>query len=415
MLIRRGIFFNILLAFAIFALGLGLAMGIAGYFSARVLSMDFLAKRSSLLLTALLQAERHALSGKDEPQDTRELIATLNLDFLVGKEVDAAYARLADGIHLVDNGESYVYIQHIDGVPYVISGSISAKESIQQNIGFMFLLCGASGLLVAILLSIFLAALLSRPLRSLARTLEASDPAKPCDLPQASRSDEIGLLARAIANYQQDAASHIEREKLFAGAASHELRTPLTVLGQGLEILEARSSGDKQAEGLILRLKKTTDNMTGVVASLLALARGEKQELASIDPGQILKETLENLCMKDEQGRADQNERNFELATANFKLRINTEITQVKGSRELAATVFRNLLENALRHGDGSGIQLRLEADFLEITNKAGEEKGSSGFGLLIVERACERMGWRLERTDAANAITFRVRFNQAG
>lgn len=76
-------------------------------------------------------------------------------------------------------------------------------------------------------------------------------------------------------------------------------------MAQGLEILEARLTGNRQAEDLLLRLKKTTVNMTGVVASLLA--RGERLRLFQIEPEKILKGILENLCMKCEQARDDRN------------------------------------------------------------------------------------------------------------
>jgi signal transduction histidine kinase len=87
-----------------------------------------------------------------------------------------------------------------------------------------------------------------------------------------------------------------------------------------------------------------------------------------------------------------------------------------EGPAPIVATVVRNLVGNALAHGDGQ-VTVRLLRGELVVENRApsgrdGEHAGF-GFGLSIVEDLCARFGWTLELVieDAARA---RVRFDRA-
>lgn len=413
---RHGIFTRLLVGFGLYAVALACAMGAACWFFARDVSLDILARRASLLLTALQEAEEHARSGRESPQDARELIASLDMDFLVGKEVPPRMAALGEGIHVAADGESYVFLRHgADGVPMAITGPITTRKLILNNIFSFFGICLAAGLAVAALLALGLAQRLARPLRMLARSLEGAEPERAPALPPGllQRPDEIGLLARTIGEYAEGMRAYAEREKFFASAASHELRTPLTVLAQGLELLEDRQPGDPATAAALARLDRTTRGMGQTVAALLTLARGEKQGLAAIAPGALLKSVLEDLlpgasCAEEGGSVASR------IALPGGRLiRITGETGVAMGSPDLAAVVFRNLLENALRHGKGE-IRIALAPGGIAIVNEGRFEpgrSGASGFGLLIAQRACERMGWQLEQAPAGEETRFRVIF----
>lgn len=413
---RHSIFTRLLVGFGLYAVALACAMGAACWFFARDVSLDILARRANLLLTALQEAEEHARSGRESPQDARELIASLDMDFLVGKEVPPHLSALGDGIHVVGDGESYVFLRHgADGMPLAITGPIATKRLILQNIFSFFAVCLAAGLAVAALLALGLAHRLARPLRVLARSLEGAAPGSPPALPPdlIHRQDEVGLLARTVGTYAQGMRDYAEREKFFAAAASHELRTPLTVLAQTLELLEDRPQPDPATAAGLARLSRTVGSMTETVRALLTLARGEKQEVTEMDPGASLKSVLEDLlpdaCSEDATGG---------LASrialrAGRTVSITGEAGAAMGSPDLAAVVFRNLLENALRHGNGE-IRIALAPDSIAIANEGRfvpGRNGASGFGLIITQRACERMGWRLEHAQEGEETRFLLTF----
>ncbi|MDE6734725.1 MAG: HAMP domain-containing histidine kinase [Desulfovibrio sp.] len=414
---RHGIFTRLLVAFGLYAAALAAAMGAACWYLATDVSLDVLARRLGLVLTALREAEEHARSGRESPLDARELITSLDMDFLVGKEVPPPLAALGDGIHVVEGGTRYVYLSRsAEGLPLAITGPISARGLILKNIVSFFCICLAAGLVLAPLLALAVAHRLARPLRRLARALGASAPDRPCALPESilRRQDEIGFLGRTIARYAQAMRAYAEREKFFAGAASHELRTPLTVMAQTVELLEDRAPADRATAAALKRLARTTRGMSQTVAALLTLARSEKQEVEEVNPGHILMAVVHDLLpgasCKDEAGPAASRI----VLPGKEAICITGEAGSVRGSPDLGAVVVRNLVENALRHRSGGDIHITLAPGSLEIANRgrfSPEKGGSSGFGLIIAQRACERMGWRIERAEEGEETRFRLTF----
>ena len=96
-------------------------------------------------------------------------------------------------------------------------------------------------LLVSLLLSSFLARTIVRPLRRLAlaahrvrlgRSREVKVPRLP------SRSDEIGLLARAVSDMSQSLRQRIDNIEAFAADVTHELKNPLASMRSAMDGLE---------------------------------------------------------------------------------------------------------------------------------------------------------------------------------
>src|SRR4029079_16355064 len=93
-------------------------------------------------------------------------------------------------------------------------------------------------ILISILLSLFLARTIVRPMRRLAiaahrvrlgRSREVRVPRLP------SRSDEIGLLARAVSDMSQSLAHRIDNIEAFAVDVTHELKNPLASLRSAVD------------------------------------------------------------------------------------------------------------------------------------------------------------------------------------
>ena len=98
-----------------------------------------------------------------------------------------------------------------------------------------------SCIIVSLLLSSFLARTIVRPLRRLAlaahrvrlgRAREVRVPRLP------SRSDEIGLLARAVSDMSQSLRHRIDNIEAFAADVTHELKNPLASLRSAVDGLD---------------------------------------------------------------------------------------------------------------------------------------------------------------------------------
>ena len=91
---------------------------------------------------------------------------------------------------------------------------------------------------LSVFLSLFLARTIVRPLRRLAiaahrvrlgRSREVNVPRLP------SRSDEIGLLARAVSDMSQSLRQRIDNIEAFAADVTHELKNPLASLRSAVD------------------------------------------------------------------------------------------------------------------------------------------------------------------------------------
>jgi len=109
----------------------------------------------------------------------------------------------------------------------------------KQRRSLLIALCAVAAL--SILLSLFLARTIVRPLRRIAlaahrvrlgRAREVKVPRLP------SRTDEIGLLARSISDMSQSLRQRIDNIEAFAADVTHELKNPLASLRSAVDGLE---------------------------------------------------------------------------------------------------------------------------------------------------------------------------------
>ncbi|MFL6862433.1 MAG: ATP-binding protein [Allosphingosinicella sp.] len=96
-------------------------------------------------------------------------------------------------------------------------------------------------ILVSVFLSLFLARTIALPLRRLARAAQAVRLGRAREvrvpvLPH--RRDEIGLLARALADMTQSLRQRIDGTEAFAADVTHELKNPLASLRSAVDSLE---------------------------------------------------------------------------------------------------------------------------------------------------------------------------------
>ncbi len=108
-----------------------------------------------------------------------------------------------------------------------------------------------STLFISILLSLFLARTIVRPLRRLAlaavrvrlgRAREVIVPRLP------ERSDEIGMLARAVSDMSQALRERIDATETFAADVAHELKNPLASMASAVESLGRTSDPEVTAQ-----------------------------------------------------------------------------------------------------------------------------------------------------------------------
>ena len=185
-------------------------------------------------------------------------------------------AWIADECIIDANGNSIAEAGHYSRI--VLRAAIS-PESIHATLGRL-----AATLAIASLGIWLVAALLGRrycrralqPLSDLTwacSTFTGEDPTHRLPLPISG--DEIGELAVAFNGVLDRRQESFERQARFVAEASHQLRTPLTRLTGHLEVALRRDRPAEEYRKTLARALAQTGQMTGLVESLLQLARPE--------------------------------------------------------------------------------------------------------------------------------------------
>lgn len=213
---------------------------------------------------------------------------------------------------------------------------------------------------------------------------------------------EIVPLARAANDAFDRLAGAYEAERRFTADAAHELRTPLAVLD--LRLQKARRSEQPDWEAIAGDMQQ----MRHLVDQLLALARAEQADLAGeaaapVSAARVVREAVADLLPA------------YEAAHRSIEIDLEEGLA-VPAGRDLLRQALRNLLDNAIRHGqgttrvllrragDGADVEITVSDDGPAVSPAAAEmlfdrfRKGrqhsaGSGLGLAIVRSICRRLG----------------------
>ncbi len=265
--------------------------------------------------------------------------------------------------------------------------------------------------LAALLVSLYLSASLTRPLRRLQTTaLHIADG----DLQQrieTSRMDEIGDLGRAFNQMAERVEQMLEEQRAFASNASHELRTPLTTMRLRVERLQSGQIAPEKMMRYSAEIEQELLRLTRLVEDLGTLSRvdSERMEIGQerVDAKRVAEAVLRELApLRDKQQITV-----TLLAPAPVVVQANMSHLRL---------VLRNLLENALKYtpqnghvnwwlsateremvceiqDDGVGISVddlpHLFKRFYRVDKARNRRVSGSGLGLSLVQAVVEQYG----------------------
>lgn len=163
----------------------------------------------------------------------------------------------------------------------VVSTTVNARDITEtvRSERFRLGLVVAVASLISILLSLFLARTIVRPLRRLARAAvrvrlgRAREVVVP-RLP--SRRDEIGLLARAVSDMSQALRVRIDATEAFAADVTHEMKNPLASLRSAVESLSSVKDPALQAR-LLAIVRDDVHRLDRLISDISDASRLEAQ------------------------------------------------------------------------------------------------------------------------------------------
>jgi two-component system, OmpR family, osmolarity sensor histidine kinase EnvZ len=257
-----------------------------------------------------------------------------------------------------------------------------------------------AGLLLAVLGALWLARRTVAPLDRFAAAAASLGRGETPGLLPETGPRELAALAARFNDLAQQVRELLDARTTLLAGLSHDLRTPLARMRLALEMLQ-RKPEPKWAE----RLEADMEEMNQLVGDMLELARGLGQEATDdVDVAALL---------ADLAARA---------TDAGASISCRAESLTVRAPVKALRRVLANLVDNAVRHGGGTAVELgakhigdelcievldggpgipadQLDAvfrPFHRVDVSRNPTTGGTGLGLAIVRQLALANGWRV-------------------
>ncbi len=243
---------------------------------------------------------------------------------------------------------------------------------------------------------------------------------------QVDSTDELGQLAGALDEMQQQLQELDTARKRFIATASHELRTPIFSLGGFLELIQDEELDEETRRQFVGQVREQVARLGKLATGLLDLSRLEAGSL-ELDPSLTDLGVLARAVTSEFIPALHQHDSRLELRLARDPVRATCDPERV-------AQVLRILIDNAILHTPpGTAIVVTVargahgEGPRLTVLDRGpGIPSGSaerifdpfftsdgvqgSGLGLAIARELSERMRAHLDVDSQPGATTFALR-----
>jgi len=292
----------------------------------------------------------------------------------------------------------------------VVGATREDRQEALGSLGSVLLIGGPAALLLAALAAYGVATAALRPVTAMRReAAEISRLESGRRLPVPPGRDELAELGETLNEMLARLESSAERERGFVASASHELRTPLALLKAELELALREGRTAEELREAVASAAGESDRLVQLAEDLLVLARADEDRLPvrpeQLDAGELLATTARRF-----EARAAESGR--ELRVAPF------DGLAVRADRLRAEQALANLVDNALRHGDGTvellaenagegvrlhvldrgpGFEPALDGQAFERFTRGdrARSRGGTGLGLAIVDAIARSHGRR--------------------
>lgn len=288
---------------------------------------------------------------------------------LAGKPL-AEVRRARDGHRVVSVSLPIQRVQAVLGVLTLEANDVDQIVAKQRAALVPFILIAVFVILTS---SLLLNTLVARPVMRLARAADSVrlSRARALSLPDiASRSDEIGDLARSLDAMTTTLTTRMDAIERFAADVSHEIKNPLTSVRSAVETLEMNPPEPGRTK-LLGILKSDVGRLDRLITDISSASRLDaelsREAPRSVDLSRLLQEIVATYDLAD--GRAG-------VAVAISGAEDGAPL-RVMGREGSLGQVFRNLIDNARSFSPADGqVAVRLERSAQGLVLARVEDQG---------------------------------------
>jgi two-component system, OmpR family, sensor kinase len=283
----------------------------------------------------------------------------------------------------------------------VVGAATQDREAALASLLHELLVLGPVALVLATVAGYVLAGYALRPVEMMRRRAAEISAETPGErLPAPATNDELERLGTTLNEMLDRLEAALQRERDFVADAGHELRTPLALLRAELELALRHSGTVEELRDAIRASSGEADRLAQLAEDLLLIARSDRGQIP------LRREPIDSAALLGSV------ERRFEWraeAAGRPLLVEQADGLVVVGDRIRLEQALGNLVDNALRHGDGvvhlaaepdnGGVRLSVRDegpgfpdDFVAHAfdrfsrADAARQRGGVGLGLSIVE-----------------------------
>lgn len=293
-----------------------------------------------------------------------------------------------------------------DGVYYIVFKD-QADDYLDGFESNLHLFASILGLLALAILFFYMRYALNKvaqPLRQVVDKINQMPPDFP-DFSVDAQYQELRVIEEALLDSKRQIAGFFRREQEFSRFSAHEIRTPLMVVQGSAQILQRLLPADVRSQKALDRIEQSCDEIALLTETFLLLGKQK------IEPERFQEVNVNSVVQSEVQVFREL----FPGEAKPYSLNEREQLL-VQAPPALVLVLVRNLLKNACSYSSGT-VRINIEASGLCIYNPFQpssvnllQENRSYGYGLEIVERICQSLGWqfsyqRLENEFCAQVI----------
>ncbi len=296
------------------------------------------------------------LAGASEPPPYHENPVQLAQDYpeamkALAGEISTAVRELADGRLVISAAAPVQRFKQVLGALMLTSNASGIERAVREvRIGILKIFLVA--LVVTVLLSLYLAGTLARPVRRLAAAADRvrHGHRREQEIPDfTDRRDEIGDLSGALRDMTETLWTRMDAIESFAADVAHEIKNPLTSLRSAVETAARVRDPDQQRRlmAIILEDVQRLDRLITDISDASRLdAELSREHLEPVDVGRLIAALVEVRQATAEAG----------VGGPGLRFEGPTDGTlAVAGLEDRLVQVFNNLISNALSFSPPDG------------------------------------------------------------